>query len=193
MATTSASLLDRLKQAPAHSPDWDRLHTLYSPLIKNWLDRTLHLNQDADDLAQNVLVVLVRELPRFQRQRDGSFRAWLRQITVNQSRAFFKTRKRRPLAGFGDEGQVLDALEDPKSDLSLQWDRDHDRHVSEKILQLVKIDFAPATWEAFHRFAMDGKPAAVVAEELGLTVNAVLLAKSRVMKRLRQEAGEMMS
>ena len=76
--------------------------------------------------------------------------------------------------------------EDAASELSRQWDRDHDRHVVQKILELVKNDFAPATWEAFSRFGIDGEPAAIVAEELGLTINAVLLAKSRVLKRLRE-------
>jgi RNA polymerase sigma-70 factor (ECF subfamily) len=52
--------------------------------------------------------------------------------------------------------------------------------------------FAPATWEAFRRFALEGIPAAQVAAELGLTVNAVTLAKSRVLKRLRKEAGDLL-
>ena len=49
-------------------------------------------------------------------------------------------------------------------------------------------EFAPSTWQAFQRLAVDGRPAAEVAAELGTTVNAVLLAKSRVLRRLRQEA-----
>ncbi len=57
---------------------------------------------------------------------------------------------------------------------------------------MVQPEFAPSTWDAFHRFALDGIPAARVAAELGLTVNAVLLAKSRVLKRLREEAGELL-
>ena len=48
-------------------------------------------------------------------------------------------------------------------------------------------DFAPATWQAFQRHALEGRPAAAVAAELGLSLNSVLLAKSRVLKRLRQE------
>ncbi len=122
MATTSASLLDRLKAAPSDSPEWQRLHDLYAPLIQFWLARVLGVRDEADDLAQEVLVVVVREIPIFDRRRNGSFRAWLRQIAVNQARAFFKKRRHRPLPGSGGElEQALAPLEVPKSDLSLQY------------------------------------------------------------------------
>jgi RNA polymerase sigma-70 factor (ECF subfamily) len=52
----------------------------------------------------------------------------------------------------------------------------------------VQGDFAPVTWQAFLRHVQDGEPAGQVAEALGLSLNAVLLARSRVLKRLRQEA-----
>jgi len=194
MTSTSASLLDRLKKAPSDSPDWLRLHDIYLPLIKFWLARISGTGNERDDLAQEVLLVLVRALPRFSTQGHGSFRAWLRQITVNQTRAYFKKRRRRALAGsaLGAEN-VLTQLEDPNSDLSRQWDQDHDRHVSQKLLLLVKDDFAPTTWEAFSRCALEARPAAQVAKELGISDNAVLLAKSRVIKRLRREAGGFLS
>jgi RNA polymerase sigma-70 factor (ECF subfamily) len=51
----------------------------------------------------------------------------------------------------------------------------------------VQNDFTPATWQAFRRYVLQGKPAARVAAELDLSLNSVLLAKSRVLKRLRQE------
>lgn len=61
--------------------------------------------------------------------------------------------------------------------------------MADRLLALVKPDFAPATWAAFEGLALGQRPAAAVAAELGLTENAVLLAKSRVLRRLRQEAG----
>jgi RNA polymerase sigma-70 factor (ECF subfamily) len=61
--------------------------------------------------------------------------------------------------------------------------------VFQKLLAIVEGDFEPSTWQAFIRFAMEGRPAAQVAGELGVTESAVVQAKSRVLKRLRQEAG----
>jgi RNA polymerase sigma-70 factor (ECF subfamily) len=86
----------------------------------------------------------------------------------------------------------LERLSDPNGDLAREWDRDHDRHVVEKLLAVVQPDFTPATWDAFRRFGIDGVPAARVAQELGLSENAVILAKSRVLKRLREEAGDLL-
>jgi RNA polymerase sigma-70 factor (ECF subfamily) len=185
---TSLSLLDRLKRQPT-PVDWQRLLDLYQPLIGRWLARVPGLGDEARDLCQEVLVVVHQELAGFERRREGAFRAWLRAITVNQVRSF--CRARRPLAGLGGDGteDFLARLEDPHSDLSRQWDEDHDRHVLDRLLRLVEPDFSGPTWEAFRRFALEARPAASVAAELGLTENAVLLAKSRVLRRLREEAG----
>jgi RNA polymerase sigma-70 factor (ECF subfamily) len=83
-------------------------------------------------------------------------------------------------------------MADSDSDLAREWDREHDQHVVPELLAAVKADFKPATWEAFRRLALDGLPAARVAEELGIPENAVLLAKSRVIRRLRREAGDLL-
>jgi RNA polymerase sigma-70 factor (ECF subfamily) len=186
---TSVSLLDRLREAPPDDSDWLRLQDIYLPLVRNWLGRIPGLGDEAADLAQEVLVVVVRALPRFERQREGSFRAWLRQVTVNKVRTHRRRRRRLPAVGLDPADGFLDRLADPKSDLARDWDREHDRHVFEKLLAVVQPDFTPATWEAFRRFALDGLPAARVAGELGLTENAVIRAKARILKRLREEAG----
>jgi RNA polymerase sigma-70 factor, ECF subfamily len=107
MNTTSLGLLDRLKHARPDASEWHRLHDLYLPLIRSWLSSVPGLRDEADDLAQEVLLVLFRELPSFERRRDGAFRAWLRQITVNRIRAFCKTRWKQPLAGAGQEADRL--------------------------------------------------------------------------------------
>jgi RNA polymerase sigma-70 factor (ECF subfamily) len=190
LSATSLSLLERLRRDPADSA-WGQLDEVYRPLIRIWLSRVPGLRDDLDDVAQEVMLVLVREIPRFERQREGSFRAWLRQVTVNRVREHWRQRGRQPRVGLGDaDGETfLSRLEDPSSDLAAQWDREHDRQVFNRLLETVRADFQPATWEAFRRFALDGVPAARVAAELGTTENAVLLAKSRVLKRLREEAG----
>src|ERR1700734_613164 len=74
LKTTSISLLERLQCSPRES-DWDRLQGIYLPLIRRWLGRVPGLGGDADDLSQEVLIVVIREIPQFDRQREGSFRA----------------------------------------------------------------------------------------------------------------------
>ena len=194
MNTTSLSLLERLKSASPSADDWRRLQEVYLPLVHHQLAAVPGLRDEADDLAQEVLIVLVRELPTFERQRRGSFRAWLRQITVNWVRTYCEGRRKVPGAGLGEDAErALAQLEDPDSDLAHEWDRQHDRHVVQKLLAVVRADFDPKTWQAFTRFALDEAPAADVARELDMSEGAVVQAKSRVLKRLREEAGDLMT
>jgi RNA polymerase sigma-70 factor (ECF subfamily) len=189
---TSLSLLDRLKVARPDDSDWSHLQGIYLPLIPSWLRRVPGLGDEAADLAQEILVVVFREIPRFDRQREGSFRAWLRQVTVYKVRNYRRKRQRRPLVGLDPADGFLERLSDPNGDLAREWDRDHDKHVVEKLLAVVQPDFNPKTWEAFRRFGVDGEPAGRVAGNLGLSENAVILAKTRVLKRLRKEAGDLL-
>jgi len=188
MAETSVSLLERLRLHP-DAAAWRELVDLYTPLIRGWLRRHAVSEADADDLTQEVMAVVVRELPHFQHnQRRGAFRNWLRTITAHRLRASWRDRKSLPEAtGDSDFLKMLDQLEDPASDLSRLWEREHDRHVARRLLELIEPHFEASTWQAFRRVVLDGCKAAAVAEELGLSVNAVLLAKSRVLRRFREE------
>ncbi|HLJ96496.1 MAG TPA: sigma-70 family RNA polymerase sigma factor [Gemmataceae bacterium] len=193
MNTTSLGLLDRLKRAKPDAAEWQRLQDIYLPLIRYWLSGVPGVREEADDVAQEVLLIVFRELPSFERQRDGAFRAWLRQITLNRIRAFCKARRKQPVAGLHDEAeQLLAQLADSDSNLAQQWDREHDRHVFQKLVAVVQPDFEPKTWQAFIRFALEARPAARVAEELGMSESSVVQAKFRILKRLREEAGELL-
>jgi RNA polymerase sigma-70 factor (ECF subfamily) len=178
---TSASLLEQARDRRPSA--WERLVALYTPLLQSWLTAAGLQPADRDDLTQRVLEILVRQLPDFEHSgRPGAFRAWLRAIAVNLLRELWRARP-------GPEaGDLLDQISDPGAALSRWWDEEHDRHVLEGLMSLVRPEFTDATWQAFRRVAFDGAPAREVAAELGLSVNAVLIAKSRVLARLRQEA-----
>ena len=186
---TSASLLERLRDR-GDAQAWQKLVLLYTPLMRDWLRPAGLQAADADDLTQRVLEVVVRKLPQFQHDgRPGAFRAWLRAITVNLLREFWRTRP--PAVQSAQSAALLEQLEDPAGDLSRWWDAEHNRHILNGLLRLIERDFAANTWRAFRRVVLDDRPADAVAAELGMTVNAVLIAKSRVLSRLRQEAGDM--
>ena len=194
MPDTSASLLQQLREQPSGEA-WQRFVDLYSPWLTDWLTRHGVQPHDANDLVQEVLLALVRELPRFQYDpQRGSFRGWLRKMLVNRFRNFQRSARYRPLAT-GDSRfleQVLLQMEHDDSDLSLQWDREHDRLVATRLLEQVRGEFTDGTWQAFQRYVVEGLPAAAVAAELGITINTVFIAKSRVLRRLRREIAELM-
>lgn len=190
MPVTSATLLDRLKDA-RDSDAWNRLMELYTPLIRCWAERLNIRGADADDLVQDVLTVVVRRFPEFVHpQQPGAFRGWLRAIVANCARSLWRARQMHPTAPGGtDFGSYIARLEDPTDDFARAWDREHDLHVTRTLLDRIRADFEERTWQMFARFVLDGLSAEEVAEELGTSPNAVYIAKSRVLARLREEAG----
>ena len=187
MLDTSLSLLDRLRQSPEDA-DWSRLIEAYSPLLRAWLMRSEVQAADADDLVQEVLLVVHRELPKFEHnQRRGAFRNWLRQIVVHRLRNFWRSRGR--LIAVGNDSQLeeqLQQLEDDGSQLSQRWDREHNLTIARKLLELIESRFTESTRLIFRRLVVDGADADTVASETGLSLNAIFTAKSRVLRELRR-------
>lgn len=147
MSDTSVSLLERLQHAP-DAEAWQRLVQIYTPLIRHWLQRYALAESDRDDLTQDVMAVVVRRLPQFEHnQRQGAFRNWLRTIVTHRLRDFWRAQRSRPQpTGGSDFLRLLEELEDPDSGLSQLWDREHDRHVAQKVLEQIEPHFEPTTW-----------------------------------------------
>lgn len=187
VSETSLTLLSRLQRDPDPA-SWQRLVDIYAPLIGRWLAQSPLQSADHEDLIQEVLKIVVQKLPDFERRRTGSFRAWLRVVTVNCLQGHWRSEKYRTLAtGGSDFHQRLQELEDPNSELAQAWDAEHDRHVVQRLLELIEPQFEPTTLQAFRRVVMEGQKPALVAAELGISVNAVFLGKSKILRRLRQE------
>src|SRR5262249_16495571 len=112
------------------------------------------------------------------------FRRWLRTVAMNRLRNFWRARTRT--AG-PDPEPLLAQLEDPTSDLNRRWEEEHDQQVARRLLELLEPEFEPTTWNAFQMLVLEGLETRDVAERLGITPNAVRIAKSRVLSRFRQE------
>jgi RNA polymerase sigma-70 factor (ECF subfamily) len=184
---TPLSLLEQICDAPQET-SWERLVALYSPLLRGWLARYEVQDADGEDLIQEVLVVVLRELPTFRHnQQTGAFRSWLRRILVNRLRNLWRRRNQGDVArGGSDLAHSLNELEDPGSRLSRVWDREHDRYLTRKLLESVEGRFTETTRQVFRRLVLDGAGADQVAAEFGLSLNAVFTAKSRVLRELRR-------
>jgi RNA polymerase sigma-70 factor (ECF subfamily) len=188
MEDTRKSLLLRAQTGEEHA--WKDLTDLYRPLIVGWLKRQGVATRDIDDLSQDILLSVVKYLPTFEHSgRPGAFRSWLRTIVCSRTIDYWRAIDAGTQAsGASDAAAALQQIEDPHSDLNRRWDEEHDRYVLGCLLDLVEEEFEPATLQAFRRLTLDGVSGAEAAEELGLTVPAVYMAKSRVLKRIRQEA-----
>lgn len=189
MSETSLSLLDRAR-GDVTDEAWQRMTEVYSGLLRSWLVRFDVTSADADDLVQEVLLTVSRELARFEHSgRAGAFRSWLRTILVHRLRDFWRSRKYRPAAMGGSTwAEQLEQLADESSHASREWNLEHDQHVMARLLESVRPRFESKTWEAFRRQMFDGQRADAVATELGMPLNSVYVARSRVLSTLRREA-----
>jgi RNA polymerase sigma-70 factor (ECF subfamily) len=183
----SSTLLDRVKACRPEA--WERLADLYGPVVYGWCRHAGVGRDAAAEVVQEVFVALAAHVVDFRRDRPGdSFGAWLRTITRNKVLDYFRVRRGRPAAEGGSAAQAqllrVPALAEPSAG-----------GVSAEVysvllrrgLELVRAEFETRTWDAFWQAAVEGQLPAAVAADLGMSVQAVYKAKSRVLRRLRQE------
>ncbi len=149
---------------------------------------------DAEDVAQGVLVAAAAGLERFRHDRPGdTFRGWLRTITRNQVLLHVRRNRGRPQAvGGSDAWQSLQAVADP---LAVD-DVDDQAEVSQlyrRAVEQVRGEFEERTWQAFWLTTIEGRLPAALVDVLGMTPAAIRQAKSRVLRRLKQEMGELIA
>jgi RNA polymerase sigma-70 factor (ECF subfamily) len=189
---TPLTLLERVR---ANDPEaWCRLVDLYQPLVRFWCGRAGLAGADAEDLVQEVFSATATGLSRFHRDRAGdTFRGWLRGITRNQVLLHFRRNKGRPHAEGGSEAwENLQAIPDP---LAGPGDEEAAEisQLYRRAVEQVRCEFEERTWQAFWLTAIEGRSPAALADELGMTAGGIRQAKSRVLRRLKQEMGEILA
>ncbi len=190
-ARTSLTLLGRLR---GDDPDaWSRLVYLYGPLVRAWAARRGVVGADAEDVSQEVFRAVAGGLAGFRRDRPtDTFRGWLHGITRHALLHHYRRAGREPRAAGGtDFRERMDAVPDPAADGEIGPDSaDDSTALYRRGLELVKGEFEGRTWEMFWRHVVDGRTPADVAADAGVTAAAVRQAKSRVLRRLREELGD---
>lgn len=181
---TPATLLQRLCDRPAPR-DWERFVSLFTPLLRRWAVRFGVSTSDIEDHLQEVFVLLLRELPRFDYDPSKSFRAWLWTVFRHNTLAWHR---RHPHAQSSTE--QLEQLASPDA-VTEATEVEYRRYLMSRIMRIVQTDFPPQTWQIFQQVAVHGRPGTDVARDFGVTVNAVYLTRGRVMARLREEMAEL--
>jgi RNA polymerase sigma-70 factor (ECF subfamily) len=173
------TLLERVKGADQAA--WDQLVTLYGPLVYGWCRRAGLQAADAADVGQEVFKAVSRKIGAFERRPGQSFRGWLRVIARRKVIDWYRRRGPAWIGMGGDEGQrrmleVATPEEEAADTASL----------CQRALDLISRECSERTWKAFARVALDGQCPVDVATEMGVTANTVYLAKSRILRRLRE-------
>jgi RNA polymerase sigma-70 factor (ECF subfamily) len=182
MDHTPVSLLERLGR-PNDQAAWERFVQLYTPLLCHWARRLGLQGPEAADLVQDVFTLLVQKLPEFRYDPGKRFRAWLWTVTLNRCR---ERQRRQPAPVLSTDRDALARVAAP-DEAEAAVEEEYRRYLTRRALELMQAEFQPATWKAFWECVVNERPGAEVARELGLTENAVYLAKGRVLRRLRQE------
>ncbi|MFV2065675.1 MAG: RNA polymerase sigma factor [Pirellulales bacterium] len=185
---TQATLLVRVRDRNDHEA-WKRFVDIYTPVVYGYARRQGLQDADAADLTQDVMRSVAAAIPEFRYDRQrGTFRGWLFTVARNKLRNFLTAAGRRERASGGsDVLQMLGEVPDPDANDHYDWDEEYARQLFAWAAECVQDEFAPTTWQAFWQNGVEGKAAAAVGKDLGLSVGAVYVAKCRVVARLRKE------
>ncbi len=178
MESTSFSLIHQLRN-PQDNAAWERFVRLYTPMLMACVKRLGLQDAEAVDVVQDVMMLLQKALPDFEYDAGKRFRGWLQTVTVNKCRDHLRKRKR--------DADQLDSANLRQlaagDDVELFTDAEYRRHLVRQAMTLMQSEFKPETWKACWEHSVAGRPAAEIAEELGISINSVYLAKSRVLRR----------
>lgn len=193
---SSFSLAIGLKTGDAQA--WDRMIELYAPLARSWCLHSGVSAERSSDVLQEVFLSVHRSIHQFEPRRDSAgFRGWLWQITRNKVRDHFRRELGQPAAQGGSTAAgAIDQLPDPVlPDPILPDDPPSQPSDTSALLhramEMVKVEFRDKTWDAFWRATVLGQHTDQIADELGISKASVRQAKSRVLRRLRQQLGDL--
>jgi RNA polymerase sigma-70 factor (ECF subfamily) len=185
---TRPSLLVRLRDNDDREA-WHCFAEAYAPLVHGFLRRQGMQEADALDVAQDVLVAVAADIRRFEhRGHNGSFRGWLFAIVRNRAADYWRRERRHPRgSGESDVKQLLAEVEADGEAVEQRWNREFHENLFHAAASQVKDDFQDSTWDAFWRTTVDQESPQAVADDLGLSVAAVYMAKRRALLRIREQ------
>lgn len=179
--TTNTTLLEGLA-AGNGSPAWGEFCERYGDLVRGFARRQGLSESDADDVLQDVLVALTTAMSRYDPSL-GRFRGYLKTVTLHV--IFKRFRQKSPAArpvGIDTSVEADSADAEIDGQWEAQW---REYHVS-RAMETIEAEFGEADREAFELYALGGKDAGQTAQLLGISVDRVYQAKSRITRRLAE-------
>jgi RNA polymerase sigma-70 factor (ECF subfamily) len=175
-----------MQQTPADHSAWTEFVERYGARIQSWCRQWGLQEADAQDVAQTVLLKLLRAVQTFRYDPARKFRAWLKTVTHHAWQDLARDRRRLPA---GADPTADDPLQTPEArdDLAARLEGAAEQELLEQALARVRLRVRPQTWDAFRLTALVGLPGAAAAAQLGIPVTSVYKARSNVQKLLEEE------
>lgn len=171
--TLLASLADRSDQAA-----WRTFDQLYRPMLVGYVCSRGLSQADAEDVAQQCIEAVLERIDTYPHQ--GSFRTWLRSIA--EKRIADLHRRRRDVQA---NSAVWQSEPDSHPGPRTVWEQGCSSDRLKQCVEAVRDQVAAGTFAAFVAYAIEERPAASVARDLGMSVSQVYVAKHRVLERVR--------
>lgn len=186
---TRKSLLLRVRDVD-NQEAWSEFVDHYAPKIFSWC-RRFHLQEsDALDVTQEVLIKLMDSMCSFvYNPNRGSFRGWLKTVTTNAIKDLGRSLKRQPIgSGSPSVEHLIRAIEDPAAMRALEEAIEHgyQAQLLQEAESRVALRVKRQTWQVYRLTSTNQRSAAAVASELDIPISEVYVAKSRVIKMLRE-------
>lgn len=190
ISATSPTLLGRLRTAPDDAAAWNEFAQRYGGMMLRWCRVWGLQESDAQDVVQNVLLELSRQMREFRYDSGGSFRAWLKTVARRAWMKYLEARTRHTAIGDAD---TLAQLRDPtaEDDLVRHLEEEYERQLLQQALDRVKLRVKANTFEAFRLTALEGVSGKEAAKQLGMPVSHVYVAKGNVQKMIAEEITEL--
>lgn len=182
---TSPTLMGRLRAVPADQDAWRDFVGIYGGHILHWARNWGLQDADAEDVTQATLLRLARTMRDFAYDPNLSFRGWLRTLAHHAWQDLARVKRPVLLGGAGGENCPLDR--EANSGLATALESAFDEELLRKAMAGVRLRVEPRTWDAFRLTALEQRPGAEVAAELGLRLTSVYKARSNVQKMLQEE------
>jgi RNA polymerase sigma-70 factor (ECF subfamily) len=178
---------------------WRHLVSTYSRRMYRWCRQAGLQPADAANVVQEALAAVARKLSDFRHDQPGAtFRGWLRRIVHNKITDHLRRQGRRidlPAGGTDAQSRMAnfawpdDVREFAADGATAVCSQEHYSSLAVE-LETVRSVVGERDWKFFWRVAVDGQSAVEVAQEFGVSANAVRLVKMRVLRRLRAKLGD---
>ena len=183
-SATDVSLLLRLSRNERDEKAWRQFVDKYGYRIFSWCCSKNLQASDAEDVTQEVLVKLARNLGTFEYDESKSFRGWLRRVTENTLTDFFRERKEHA-AGSVILQHLADA--EARAELEQRLEDAFDLELMEEAIRRVKQRVSSDRFAAWERMAQQGAAGVEVARELNMKIATVYTAKNQIQAMVRNE------
>ena len=137
-------------------------------------------------MCQTVLLKFSKEISKFERRPDGSFRAWLKTVSHHAWYDLVQSRGHKVAKG-GEELEWRLGTEEARDDLAKQMEAAWEQELLQLASQRVQLRVNPKTWRAFQLASVENLPGNEVADQLEMRLEAVYIAKSNVLRLLKDE------